>query len=132
MEEASTMYEPDWRELAQEDIPPEIEAAMTADKLRGRKLADLKPVIAHLPFYRHTSLIAFEEPDVPPPNKRFFLWSPQAGMKALDWTNAPIYAANDADGMVLSVATLPVYARFFFILCADSWAVSLSSNPMMK
>ena len=108
------MYEPDWRDLAQEGILPDVEAAMPNDKLRGRKLVDLRPVIAHLPFYRHTSLVAFEEPNVPAPNQRFFLWSPKAGMQTLNWTNEPIYTANDADGMALSAATLPVYARFFF------------------
>ena len=110
-----------WMTLAPDRIE-RLQAQLRQSKLDNRGVKDwlegndAAPVrYAELPFYRDAGLVAIPNNETASPTESFIiLRSEPAFAVALDWSNAPIFEANDALGWHLDATNVGVYFKFFF------------------
>ncbi len=72
-------------------------------------------LVAPLSFYRDASIVAVSDPKLTNPNERFFIWSriPRLIVR-LNWSNEPIYSANEPLSLHIDEGNVREYVRFFF------------------
>lgn len=107
------MYHPEWQDVEFTEATAFIESI-------NRELKDhpFDPVTTlvrrhDLPFYADFNLFEFEDNGSEPPYTRRALVNGERAF-VLNWTNGPIYAANEMAPINVTEENAPAYARFFF------------------
>ena len=67
-----------------------------------------------IPFYKGYRFLDVSDTQNSPALHRYIVMGPDGSFQVLDWTNAPIYALNEAVPIKLSKTSIGDYVRFFF------------------
>lgn len=70
--------------------------------------------IMKLPFYRDYVLYELTDHAAVPAARKYALASETGDVLVIDWTNQPIYAANEKSPLILNENTVVPYVKFFF------------------
>ena len=107
------MYQEDFEKLAPEDVEQSLK--QLGPVLEGCEFNPEHTVILalDLSFYPGMTFYEIADVNVQPPLKRYVVHG-QKETVVLDFTNAPIYALNEALPIKLSKKNIESYVRFFF------------------
>lgn len=108
------MYNPTWEEIDPEDMPLYVDRINR--ELKNRPFDAMTTVVRRhsLPFYAEVDLYEFEDTATSDPVYiRRALISPDE-LFVLNWTNGPIYTANEHAPINVNEDNAPLYAKFFF------------------
>lgn len=108
------MYNPIWEELDPEELPRYVDRVNRELKARPFDALTTSVRRAGLPFYAEYDLVEFQDNATSSPvYTRRVLFGPE-NFHVLNWTNGPIYTANEQAPIIVNEETAPIYARFFF------------------
>lgn len=108
------MYNPIWEEVDPEEMPRYVDRVNR--ELKTRPFDALTTIVrrASLSFYAEYDLIEFEDTSTSDPVYiRRALFGPDS-FHVLNWTNGPIYTANEQAPINVSEENAAIYAQFFF------------------
>lgn len=108
------MYTPKWQEIDLEEMPSLVNEINRQLKDRQFDGISTHGKRASLPFYAEYELLEFvDESTSDPVFTRRILYSPD-DFQIVNWTNGPIYTANEKAPIIVNEDNAAEYAKFFF------------------